>query len=64
MRSAREGAQGDAAERPGFKGSEMSRPQDPADMRYLLIEALDETGREYELTDKVVGHIPERNSDE
>jgi hypothetical protein len=37
----------------------MSRPHDPADMRDLLLEALDETGREYELTDKLVGPISE-----
>jgi hypothetical protein len=37
----------------------MSRPHDPADMRDLLIETLDETGREYELTDKVVVPIIE-----
>ena len=28
-------------------------------MRDLLLEALDETGREYELTDKLVGPISE-----
>jgi hypothetical protein len=37
----------------------MSRPHDPADMRDLLLEALDETGREYELIDKLASPISE-----
>jgi hypothetical protein len=41
------------------EGEKLSRRHNAAEMRDLLLDALDETGRQYELRDRSVGFVNE-----